>query len=310
MVARDNAEYKGLLDGRIHLLIRVATIIIACFPMTRHVKRRLPSVLGPVVRNPLRSRGRLERRHRGTLGRWHSARLCRLIIPRRVQDGLIVLGGVPHLRILEIVEILVSRHRGTLRRCHRGRLDRRHRGTLRTRHRARLGRLIIPRSVHDGLIVVGGVPHLRILVILEILVSRHRGTFGRWYRARLGRLIMPRIVHDGLIVVGGVPYLRILEIPVSRHRGILETPGRNHHEILRSRHRAAQMYFIDFSSSRSRSREPIAAAFSFFPIWEPASASRRSKGILVSRDASFSLFLSALSPQIQRRQLHEGHIRI
>jgi hypothetical protein len=53
MAARDHAEYKGLLDGRNHLLIRVATIMIASFPMTRHLKRRLLSVLGPEVRNPV-----------------------------------------------------------------------------------------------------------------------------------------------------------------------------------------------------------------------------------------------------------------
>jgi hypothetical protein len=48
---RDHAEYKGLLDGRIHLQIRVATIIITSLPMTRHLKRRLLPVLGPEVRN-------------------------------------------------------------------------------------------------------------------------------------------------------------------------------------------------------------------------------------------------------------------
>jgi hypothetical protein len=145
-------------------------------------------------------RGRLDTRHRGTRRRRHGARVGGLIITRRDQDGLIVLGGVPHLRILEILEILVSRHRGTLGRWHRGRLDTRHRGTLRRRHRARVGRLIIPRRDQDGLIVLGGVPHLRILEILEILVSRHRG--------------------------------------------ILETTGRNHLEILGSRHHAARMCFI------------------------------------------------------------------
>jgi hypothetical protein len=111
IAARAHAEYEGPLDGRIHLLIRVATIIIASILMTRHLKGRLLPVLGSEVRIPLRHRGMLRRRDGG-----HTAR-CRCLVVRllifRVRSGVAFSALVMFAKLVTILGLASPPQRAT-----------------------------------------------------------------------------------------------------------------------------------------------------------------------------------------------------